>query len=158
MVDNKFKTEEEIQKLVDELLALAGIHAKAFVEVTETSEEPVYTVKIDTEDQAGLLIGNKGETLSAIQNFLNIAMKSLTGTWVRIVVDIGDWREKQEDYLKNLASQAAARARETGEPQTLYNLNSAQRRIIHLQLAEETDLETESVGEGIERHLLVKVK
>ena len=158
MADKKFKIEEEIQELTTQLLSLMGVVAKSFVEVTETSESPVYTVNIDTEEQAGLLIGNRGETLTAIQSFLSIAMKQKTGEWVRVLVNIGDWREKQEDYLKNLATQAADRARETGTPQPIYNLNSAQRRIIHMELSKMEDLITESEGEGFERYIVVKVK
>jgi len=115
MAKDKFTTEEQIQDIINELLALIGVEAKAFVEVTNTADEPVYSVNVETESQAGLLIGNRGETLSAIQNFLNLAMKQKTGDWVRVIVNIGDWREKQEDYLKNLAMQAAMRARETKE-------------------------------------------
>lgn len=152
-----FKIEEELQEITNQLLSLAGVSAKAFVEATKTDKETIYTVKIDT-DNAGLLIGNKGETLNAIQSFLAIAMKQKTGDWVKVILDIGDWREKQEDYLKNLANQAATRARETGQSQPIYNLNSAQRRIIHMELSKESDLVTESEGEGFERYLVVRVK
>src|SRR3990167_2608215 len=152
-----FSIEEELQKLTDELLALSGVDAKAFVEVTQTDKEKIYEVNIETEN-AGLLIGNRGETLAAIQSFLAIALKQKTGDWVKVVLEIGDWRAKQEDYLKNLARQAADRARETKQPQPLYNLNGAQRRIIHMELASETDLVTESEGEDRERYLVVKVK
>ncbi len=63
---------------------------------------------------------------------------------------------KNEDYLNNLAEQTAQRAKETNEPQNLYNLNSAQRRIIHMCLSEDKETETESLGEGQERYLVVK--
>lgn len=154
---DQFKIEEILQKLTEELLVLTGVEAKVFVEVTDTDKEKIYEVNIET-DQAGLLIGNKGETLSAIESFLAMVLKQKTGEWVKVVLEIGDWRAKQEDYLKNLAQQAALRARETKEPQPLYNLNGAQRRIIHMELANETDLVTESEGEEKDRYLVVKVK
>jgi spoIIIJ-associated protein len=152
-----FNIEETLQKLAEELLQLAEVDAKVFVEVTKTDKETIYTVKVETES-AGLLIGNKGETLNSIQSVLAMMLKQKTGEWVKVLVDIGDWREKQEDYLKNLAQQVAIRARETGQPQPLYNLNGAQRRIIHMELANETDLVTESEGEGFERYLVVRAK
>jgi spoIIIJ-associated protein len=74
------------------------------------------------------------------------------------VVNVGDYREKEEDYLKSLAASTAQRARETKEPQNLYNLKPWQRRIIHLALSEEKDLTTESMGEGEERYLIIKPK
>ena len=75
-----------------------------------------------------------------------------------MAVNVGDWREKQEDYLKSLALSALSRARATNEPQPLYNLNASQRRTIHLYLSSEKDVETESFGEGKERYLIVRLK
>jgi spoIIIJ-associated protein len=89
---------------------------------------------------------------------LGIMLKQKTGEWARVLVNIGDYREKEEDYLKNLAEGAAARAKETGEPQTLYNLKAGQRRIIHMFLTQDKEVETESQGEGSERYLLIKPK
>lgn len=126
--------------------------------VVSQEEDGVFKVDVKTEEHTGLLIGGKGETLAAIQSFLGIAMKQKTGEWIKIYVNVGDWREKQEDYLKNLANQAAARAQETGQPQNLYNLNAGQRRVVHLALSQDTDLVTESLGEGQERYLVVKPK
>lgn len=124
--------------------------------VSYDNESDIYVVTIETESETGLLIGKKGETLTSIQTVLGLMFKQKTGEWNRVTVNVGDYREKEEDYLKNLAVSAANRARETGEPQTLYNLNPAQRRIIHMHLSEEKDVLTESMGEGSERYLVVK--
>jgi spoIIIJ-associated protein len=80
------------------------------------------------------------------------------GEWKRISVNVGDWREKQEEYLSEMAKVTAERAKQTGEPQNLYNLSPSQRRIIHIALSEDKEIETESVGEGEERYLVVKPK
>ncbi len=145
---------DEIQKLAVDLFALLSVDAT--VEVTQ--EEDVYKVDIDPKDQAGLIIGHKGETLSAIEMFLAMAIKKSSGEWVKVVVNVGDWKEKQEDYLKSIADQAAQRARETATAQPLYNLTASQRRIIHLYLSESNDIETESQGEGNDRYLVIKAK
>ncbi len=144
---------DEINQLVGELMKLLGV--EAVVEVSKS--EDVYKVNIDTSD-SGLLIGAHGSTLNAIQSFLALAFRQRLGDWVNITVDVGGWRERHEDYLHDLAQQAAERARSTGEAQHLYNLNPAQRRTIHLYLSREKDLITESVGEGRERYLIVKAK
>ena len=57
--------------------------------------------------------------------------------------------------LEELADQVAKRAKSSGEPQSLFNLTPAQRRIVHMTLAEDLEIKTESVGEGKERYLLV---
>jgi spoIIIJ-associated protein len=78
--------------------------------------------------------------------------------WIRIILNIADWREKEESRLQAMAEQVADRARSTEEDQTLYNLSPNQRRIIHMYLSDEKDLETESTGEGKNRYLIVRVK
>jgi len=145
---------EEIKKVADELLALLGVDAKVLVE----EKDEIYNVNIEPKGEAGLLIGKQGETLHAIEMFLAMAIKSDKGEWVRIVVNIGDYREKQEDYLNGLAEQSALKAIETGEPQYLYNLTPSQRRTIHMHLTENKKVETLSEGEGRERFLVVKPK
>lgn len=143
--------EKKIEKIVSELLDLLQI--KASIDIT--SKDEGFLVIIDPEEEAGLLIGSHGSTLSAIQSFVSIALKQETGEWVRLTLDIGDWRQKQEEELSELADQAAMRARETGEPQHLYNLSPAQRRVVHMALSEMKGIETESRGEGTGRYLVV---
>lgn len=150
------KNVETLKLIVTELLDLMQVGAKT--EVSYDKEGDAYLVNLETADATGLLIGRKGETLSSIQLVLGVIMKQKTGDWVRIVVNIGDYREKEEDYLKNLAESAASRAKETGEAQPLYNLKPWQRRVIHMYLAEDSQITSESVGEGEERYLVVKTK
>lgn len=130
----------------------------AKVEVSFDKEQDSFIVNIDAGDETGLLIGKKGETLTSIQNILGILLKQQIGEWKRVTVNVGDYREKEEDYLKNLAANALSRAKETGEPQNLYNLKAWQRRIVHMYLSEDKDVETESQGEGEERYLVIKPK
>ena len=56
-----------------------------------------------------------GETINSLQTIISLIYRQKTGDWKRIVVNIGDWREKQEERLKSLAEQTSARAIETGE-------------------------------------------
>lgn len=148
------KNEKVLKELTDELLSMMSTHTTAEIAVDKTNE--CYTVNINGGDETGLLIGKKGETLLSIQTILGVLLKGKTGEWERITVNVGDYLEKEEEYLKNLAVSAASRAKETGEPQSLYNLKSNQRRIIHMVLAEDGGVVTESVGEGEERYLVVK--
>lgn len=150
------KNLQVVEKLAKELLSLMGTKAK--VKVSEDKQNQTAKVDLDAGEETGLLIGNRGETISAIQVVLGIIIRQEVGEWMRIVVDVGDWREKQEEQLKELAEQAAERVKQTGEPQALYNLNPNQRRIIHLGLSDDSDVETESVGEGVDRYLVVDLK
>jgi spoIIIJ-associated protein len=150
------KTLETVKGLAEELFTLMGVEVD--FEVSEDKENNAVFVDIDAREETGLLIGHRGETIASIQAALGMMTRQETGEFVRIIVNVGDWREKQEDQLRNLAMQAAQRVRETGESQPLYNLNAAQRRIIHVILAKEEDIETESHGEGQDRYLVVNLK
>lgn len=150
------KNIQTLEKLAGELFGLMLVEAK--VEVSYDKENDAYVVDVDAGDKTGLLIGKKGDTLSSIQLVLGILFKQKVGEWNRVVLNVGDYRQKEEDYLKNLALSAANRARETGVPQNLYNLKAWQRRVIHLALSEDKEIETESQGEGEERYLVVKSK
>ncbi len=154
--DTKEDNVKLIKKEANKLLKLMGTSAKAKVDKDKDNEAIV--VNIETEEEAGLLIGNRGDTLNSIQTILSLIVRQKTGDWQRIVVNLSDWRERQEERLSELALQAASRAKESGEDQTLYNLNAAQRRIVHIVLAEDDEIETESQGEGAERFLVIHPK
>lgn len=146
--------EKEIESLLNELFDLIGIKATFDVQ----KENDVYNVEVDPGEQAGLLIGAHGATLTAIQSFISIAIKQKTDEWVRVNMDIAGWNKKQNERLEELALQAAARAKQTREEQKLYNLNASQRRIVHMALSKDSDIVTESQGEGQDRYLIVKAK
>lgn len=145
---------EELNKILDELFNLIGISVEKNIE----ESEGVYKIELDPGESAGLLIGSRGATLSAIQSFLAIAIKQKTGEWIKISLDIAHWSDKQNERLNDLAKQTAERAKQTQEEQKLYNLNATQRRIIHMALAEDPEIETVSEGEGENRYLIVRVK
>lgn len=150
------KTVKELKIITDELLSLMSTHASS--KVSYDKENETYIVNINGGDETGLLIGKKGETLLAIQTILGVLLKQKIGEWLRVTVNVGDYLEKEEEYLKNLALGAAARAKETKEPQNLYNLKANQRRIIHMILADDPEITAESEGEGEERYLVVSAK
>jgi spoIIIJ-associated protein len=156
----KKKTDDINEKLINDtavgLFKLLGTSSKCGVSFDKDNE--VYLLNIEAGEEAGLLIGKKGETINAIQIIINQIIRQKKGEWVRIVVNIADFREKEKNRMLDLAAQTAARVRETGNPENLYNLTPSQRRVVHLTLAEENDLHTESLGEGLERYLVVSKK
>ena len=146
---------DQIRELTEKLLSLAGISAT--VEVVDKGEN-TYEINLSTKDETGLLIGFRGENIGAIQTVIGMMLKGITGEWIRVLVNVGDYRQKQEEKLKDLANQSADRAIETGEPQPIYNLNASQRRVIHMFLTERNDVTSESEGEEPERYLVIKPK
>jgi len=148
--------DKDIKAITEELFGKLGIDAEISVTEEEQEGQKVFMVGVTAPNEAGLLIGAHGTTLHAIQSFIAMALKQKTGDWVRVVVDIGDWRQKHEEHLAGLAKAAAERAKSTGEAQKLYNLSPSQRRVVHMALAKEEGIVTESEGEGAARYLVVK--
>ena len=144
----------EVEKITTDLIKAIGVDVKT--EVLADKKNNAILVNIDTEKEKGLLIGARGETLLALQSIISMMFQSKTQKWIRIFVNIADWREKEEERLNKMAKQIADRARTSGQTQSLYNLNSNQRRIIHTALSEEEGIKTESLGEGKDRYLTVK--
>src|SRR3972149_1082049 len=157
MPAKKKETNTEVaQKLSEELLTLMGVDAK--IEVSEDKENQALVINISSDNETGLLIGRHGQTLLSFQAAIGMMLKQKLGEWIRVIVNVGDWRQKEEEHLKDLAESTAERVRTTGEPQPIYNLTPSQRRIVHLTLSEDPELSTESEGEGEERYLVVKKK
>ncbi|MFV1917087.1 MAG: protein jag [Patescibacteria group bacterium] len=142
-----------VKEITEDLLKLMG--TKASAKVSEDKEAEAVVVDLETEEEAGLLIGNRGETLDSLQAIIGMIYRQKKGEWQRVILNVADWRKRQEERLQELADQAAERAKETGLPQSLYNLTPAQRRVVHLALSEDKDIETESQGEGRDRYLII---
>ena len=105
-----------------------------------------------------LLQSQTGELLEALQHLLNQVYGRQMQQGERLVCDVEGFRATREAELQAMANLAAKRVRETGVSFTFQPMNATERRIIHLTLAEQEDLYTESIGEGSERKLKVGLK
>ena len=125
------------------------------VAVKETNTECLLDL---SGPDAGLLQAEGGELLQALQHLLNQAFGRKLADGQRLVCDVEGFRATREAELRAMAKLAAERVRSSGAPFVFGEMNSNERRIIHLTLAESADLHTESVGEGSDRKLRVSLK
>ncbi|MCL5675989.1 MAG: KH domain-containing protein [Patescibacteria group bacterium] len=135
------------------LIELLGIEGS----VSVVQEEGVFRIHIDTTE-TGILIGYHGETLYSLQLILGLICYGKTGEWHRLVLNVGDYKQKREDYLKQLAYSKAEYVRNTGRYQTITGLSPFERRIVHLAVSSFPDLISESEGEGKNRTLTIRLK
>ena len=103
----------------------------------------------------GFLIGTKAETLRALQNIVNAIMRSKGYSDVRVNIDIAEYKKQRAQKLTERAQVWLREVKESGESMHLEPMNAADRRTIH-QAASESGISTESVGEGRERHIVLK--
>lgn len=143
-----------VQQITQALLDTLEISGAVEVTIDETG---AFRVGVATEE-TGLLIGHHGKTLESMQLVLGIMVSKKLSRWVKVYVNIGDYREKREEALMHMAQHAADRALALGRSVELMRLSPAERRIIHVTLSGDERVVTESVGEGDDRMLLVKPK
>ncbi len=106
-------------------------------------------------EDLGLLIGRRGSTLAALQYMINLMVSRKTETRVLISVDIENYRRRREDSLHSLARRMADRVSQSGRSITLEPMPPAERRIVHLFLAEDEAVTTGSVGDGEGRKVVI---
>lgn len=148
------KDHTKIKKHSKELLTKLGFDAEPIV--TQQDEIIFVNLQIDTP---GLLIGRGGEGLEALQHVLRLLIsrdEEIINS--NVVVDIAGYRDKKIENVKKLARDKAYLVLSTGTPETLPEMTSYERRIVHMVVTNIADVETESVGEGRERKVVIKPK
>lgn len=141
-----------IEATTKELLDLLEI--KADLKIAKQENDEGADIVLETED-SGIVIGYHGDMLESLQLVLSLCIAKRTGRFIRVSIEVGDYKKNRTDWLKNLALQTKetvlAEQREIALPQ----LKSWERRIIHLLLQDDKDVLSESQGEGRDRVLVV---
>src|SRR5438034_10669940 len=143
----------QAEHLLNSVFESAGFDVRA----SATESEVGCTLSIEGAD-SGLLLNQGGELLDALQQILNQAFGRTLPKGQRIVCDANDYRASREAELRAMAQHAARQVRDTSSPFVFGPMEPGERRVIHLCLAEEGDLVTESIGEGNSRRLRVTLK
>ena len=115
-------------------------------------------VFIDDDMHSGLIIGREGATLSSLQYLVNRIVSRRMGEGVRIQLDAGDYREKQNERLRRIALQLADKAKSQNRTQSTRPLSSYHRRVVHLVLQADERVQTRSKGEGPMKRVLIMPK
>ena len=127
------------------------------VSVTANTNADGCMLDIDGPD-AELLLVQGGELLDALQHILNQVYGRKLPDGQRIVCDVQSFRATRDAELRAMALHAAEGVRATGRPFTFGAMTANERRVIHLTLAADEALVTESIGDGAERKLRVSLK
>jgi spoIIIJ-associated protein len=147
------ETCQNAEKFLSELVAGLGFDLK--VASRETQEGCVLNL---SGDDSGLALSENAELLDAFEVILFQIFGRELDRSQRIICDAEGFRQTRKSELQAMARFAGEQVRKNGRPFTFGVLNSTERRIIHLTLQQEEDLSTESVGDGRERRLQVRLK
>ncbi|MFP5223455.1 MAG: protein jag [Acidobacteriota bacterium] len=162
-LDDDLPEGQDTSPASEELLALATeIMQRLLTPILE--QEPRMEIEgtasrvnvcIQDEEHSGLLIGREGQTLAALQYLANRIMARRWESPVRVQINTGEYREKQDDSLRKMALYLADKARNLGRPQSTKPLSSYHRRVIHLTLQEDDTIQTRSKGDGPMKRVII---
>jgi spoIIIJ-associated protein len=149
-----------VQDILEDLLSLMDIEASIVIEPGLEDEAAVSdSIVFDIQgDDLGLLIGRRGQTLASLQYIVKLIASRRTDAAVPIVVDVEGYKKRRYTSLKSLALNLAEQVKARQMPFALEPMTPYERRIIHLTLANDPDVTTQSIGEGDARKVVIVLR
>lgn len=137
---------EALQRIIDFITTGADIRV-------ETGHDRIlYNIE---GGEAGVLIGKRGQTLEAIQYIVEKIVNRQSENRIRIQIDVEGYLNNRRENLQSLARKLSEKAKSTGKPATIAQMNAHDRRIIHLTLKNDQGVRTQSIGDGFYRKLVI---
>ncbi|MEK7517589.1 MAG: R3H domain-containing nucleic acid-binding protein, partial [Patescibacteria group bacterium] len=137
------------------LLELLDVEGK--FDILENKEGESVDIVLDTKD-TGIVIGYHGETMEGLQLVISLCVARKLGRFVRISLEVGDYKKNRTEWLKSLAKETKERVLSENKEIFIPELKSWERRVVHLLLENDDKVMSESQGEGRDRVLVVKPK
>ena len=142
--------------VLEALLERMGITASVVLGDKAPAEGDASIIKLDVKgEDLGILIGRRGQTLTSLQHIVRVIVAHQTAARVPIVIDVEGYKQRRYEALQALAWRVAEQVKAKGRPFTLEPMPAYERRIVHLALADQPDVTTESVGDGDERKVVI---
>ncbi len=144
-------------EVLEKVVSLLGVDV--VTSLTHAEKEDLGGPAFDIEgDDAGLLIGRRGETLKSLQFLVKYMVSQRLGVNANLQVDVEGYQERRNQALANMARRVAQRVIDSGNPISLEPMPANERRIVHLTLADHAQVITESAGAGVARQVVVHLK
>lgn len=140
------------KKYLEDLLSFFGLNTDVRA---SNSEDEVIELHVPSTHLNGFLIGQRGETMHALQFLVGSALKSAEYEITRVNVDVAEYKKQRAERLAQKAQEWIKQVKKSNEKLELEPMNAADRRTVH-KVANEHGIETESVGEGRGRHIVLK--
>ena len=151
----KFSLEETAREFLADIFRTMDM--KVQVDVAYDREEQTMDIDLKGDDM-GILIGKRGQTLDSLQYLTSLVVNKYTDEYVRVKVDIENYRERRKETLENLAKNISYKVKRTKKPVALEPMNPYERRIIHSALQADRYVVTRSEGEEPFRHVVISLK
>lgn len=155
--DSLVEVAEKVKQNLEDLLIKMHIEAKVSY---ETARDNIINLELSdiSENDTGIVIGAKGETLNALQYILSFLTNNKTSNFYRISLNAGNYRDRKKANIENNAKRVAYKVLKTKKPIALKAMNSYERRIVHTALQSYKEIETVSTGKFPNRKVVVRYK
>ncbi|HCM36634.1 MAG: hypothetical protein A3J30_01725 [Candidatus Wildermuthbacteria bacterium RIFCSPLOWO2_02_FULL_47_9c] len=147
--------EEEVRRLLQKVGVAGDISVRQ--EEDESAEGPTVQVALRAQEPK-MLIGERGQTLFELQHIAKLILRKKIAEPFFLSLDVNEYKKNKEEYLRDLAQTTADEVTLLKKPKELSPMSSADRRVIHIALSNRTDVVSESVGEGPDRRVVIKLK
>lgn len=156
-IDTPSDVVKTTSEVIDNIISLLGVDVVSTLAQVEREDlgGPVFEIE---GDDAGLLIGRRGDTLKALQFLVKYLVSQKLDANVNILVDVEGYQDRRYQSLMNMARGVAQRVADSGRPITLEPMPPNERRIVHMALADHHRVTTESTGSGSSRQVVVQLK
>ena len=144
--------EEAVGKILSNLIKSTNLEADVYVR--DDMEEGSIVFELEGKD-SGLLIGRRGETLSSLEYLVRLIASKNLDKRANIMIDVEDYKLRRKEKLASIAKRTAEKVSKTGKRISLEPMSASDRRIIHMTLAENSDVITQSRGEGMQRKVVI---
>ena len=157
LTEEKSNIKDMAIEALENILSLLGISASVNPHVEGSGDESKVTLDINGDD-LGILIGRRGETLASLQHLVNLILSRHVRSRVGVAVDVEGYKRRRYESLRMLARRLADQVVTTGRSVTLEPMPAAERRIIHLELRDNPNVTTQSIGLGEARKVAILSK
>jgi len=156
-IDTPSDVVKTTSEVIDKIISLLGVDVVSTLTQVEREDlgGPVFEIE---GDDAGLLIGRRGDTLKALQFLVKYLVSQKLDGNVNMLVDVEGYQDRRYQSLMNMARGVAQRVADSGRPITLEPMPPNERRIVHMALADHHRVTTESTGSGSSRQVVVQLK
>lgn len=148
------KTKKKISEILDNIFKITGEQDIKYT-IEKNNNQVILFIK---GDNVAHLIGYKGKTIESLQSLLNSILQREDEDYAKVFVEINDYKKQKEEKLKRLANKMADNVIRFRKPIRLEPMSAYERLIIHTELANRADVETESFGEEPRRRVVIKKK
>lgn len=140
------------KKYLEDLLSFFGLNTDVHA---TTEDDEVIELSIPSTHLNGFLIGQRGDTVRSLQYIISTALRNRDYSHTRVNVDVADYKKNRADRLAKQAEIWFKQVQDSGQDKSLEPMSAADRRVVH-KAASDYGIETESAGEGRDRHIVLK--